>query len=116
MGPDATSEKDLVRSHLVISKFLKMFTRKVTGKPPATYIIPCQVLAQQDGADRVVGFFRSLYRKTDHKIGLTAFRRKKLEDGFDNGTSLHGRCGNTGLLIAVQAGDFSPSVPVHGHL
>lgn len=57
-----------------------MLAQKVTRQPPAT---SCLVLAQQDGADVVAGFFGSSYRKTVHKVELTAFRCKRLEDVFD---------------------------------
>lgn len=75
------SAMGFIRTLIVFSKFPKIFTQKVTGKPPAT---SCLVLAQQDGADGVVGFFVASYRKTGSQIRAESFRRKKPEDGFDN--------------------------------
>lgn len=84
MGPDATSAKDLARSLLEILEILENVHTEGDRKTSSDV---CQVLAQQDGADRVVGFFGSSCRNTDHKVELTAFRRKMLEDGFDKDTS-----------------------------
>lgn len=70
-----------IMSHrsLFFSKISKILTQKLSGRPPYT---SCLVLAQQEGATEVVGFFGSSLRGVADKQTLGAFRGKQLRKAY----------------------------------